>query len=84
MKEAVVPSNEAYFCVIIDRIEGNYAVCEFPDMSMRDIELSKIPFEVKEKNTLVVKTIGESDFEVICKKKVIVPKKRNPRLTRFV
>ena len=84
MKEAVISSNEAYFCVIVDRIEGNYAVCEFPDMSMRDIELSKIPFEVKEKNTLVVKTSGESELEVICKRKVVASRKPNMRTIRFV
>lgn len=38
--------------VIIDRFEGNYAVCEKEDRKMVDIERSKIPFEAKEGDIL--------------------------------
>jgi len=34
--------------VIIDRFEGDFAVCEREDRSMIDIEISKIPSKAKE------------------------------------
>lgn len=38
--------------VIIDRFEGNYAVCEKEDRTMVDIEKSKIPSGAKEGDIL--------------------------------
>jgi hypothetical protein len=40
--------------VIIDRFEGEYAVCEKEDKTMIDIERSKIPAEAKEGDALLV------------------------------
>lgn len=40
--------------VIIDRFEGNYAVCEKEDGSMIDIEREKIPSVSKEGDVLLV------------------------------
>jgi hypothetical protein len=40
--------------VIIDRFEGNFAVCEKEDRAMINIEKSKLPSEVKEGDVLVV------------------------------
>ena len=34
---------ERLFDIIVDRIEGNYAICEMPDETMCDIELSYFP-----------------------------------------
>lgn len=31
---------KGFFDIIVDRIEGNYAICEMPDETMCDIELS--------------------------------------------
>lgn len=31
----------------VDRIEGDYAVCEMPDGSMKDILLSELPIETE-------------------------------------
>lgn len=38
--------------LIIDRIEGNFAVCEREDRAMQDIDRSKIPVEAKEGDVL--------------------------------
>lgn len=38
--------------VIIDRFEGDFAVCEREDRSMIDIEISKIPSKAKEGDVL--------------------------------
>ncbi|MGK0469198.1 DUF3006 domain-containing protein [Clostridium sp.] len=38
--------------VIIDRFEGNFAVCEKEDRTMMDIEKSKIPTTAKEGDVL--------------------------------
>lgn len=38
--------------VIIDRVEGNFAVCEKVDRQMLDIEKSKIPNTAKEGDVL--------------------------------
>lgn len=38
--------------LIIDRFEGNFAVCEREDRTMQDVERSKIPAEAKEGDVL--------------------------------
>lgn len=40
--------------VIIDRFEGNYAVCEADDKSMLNIEKSKLPRSAREGDILYV------------------------------
>ena len=40
--------------VIIDRFEGNYAVCEKEDRTMMDIKKSKIPSIAKEGDVLSI------------------------------
>lgn len=40
--------------VVIDRFEGIYAICEKPDRVMINIELRKLPSNVKEGDILVV------------------------------
>ncbi len=39
--------------IIIDRIEGDFAVCELEDGSMKDIPLVELPTETKEGSVLV-------------------------------
>lgn len=40
--------------VIVDRIEGEYAVCELENRQMTNIALIEIPFSVKEGDVLVL------------------------------
>lgn len=40
--------------VIIDRFEGNYAVCEKDDRTMLNIERIKLPAEAKEGDVLTI------------------------------
>ncbi len=40
--------------VVIDRFEGNYAVCEKDDREMIDIEKDKIPHSAKEGDVLCI------------------------------
>lgn len=53
--------------VIIDRFEGNFAICEKEDRSMIDIEISEIPFAAKEGDVLDISgdliTIDTSETE---------------------
>ena len=44
--------------IIIDRFEGNYAVCEKEDTTMINIERNKIPIEAKEGSVLSVTEDG--------------------------
>lgn len=44
--------------IIVDRIEGEYAVCELEDGSMKDIALSELPSETEEGSVLIF-TDGE-------------------------
>ncbi len=40
--------------LIIDRIESGFAVCETEDMSIINIPLAEIPFEVHEGSALII------------------------------
>lgn len=40
--------------IIVDRIEGAFAVCEMDDKSMQNIALSELPAGIKEGDVLVV------------------------------
>ncbi len=40
--------------VIIDRFEGDYAVCEKENFEMIDIEIEKLPANVKEGDVLII------------------------------
>lgn len=40
--------------VIIDRFEGNYAICQKEDESMVDISKDKLPKKVKEGDILII------------------------------
>lgn len=41
--------------LVIDRFEGDFAVCEKDDKTMANIEKIKLPFNVKEGDVIVVK-----------------------------
>lgn len=59
--------------VIIDRFEGEYAVCEKEDREMIDIEKDKLPPEAKEGDVLIIKedNIYIDQEETIKRKKEI-------------
>ncbi|MBQ3004720.1 MAG: DUF3006 domain-containing protein, partial [Clostridia bacterium] len=40
--------------VTIDRIEGEYAVCELPDGTMKDVLLSELPDSAKEGSVIEI------------------------------
>ncbi len=40
--------------VIIDRFEGNFAVCEKPDRSMLNIPRNKLPAKAREGDVLII------------------------------
>ena len=42
--------------VVIDRFEGNFAVCEKEDRTMIDIKISKLPSKSKEGDVLIIDT----------------------------
>ena len=52
------------FQIFVDRIEGNYAICEFPDCSMKDIPLSFFQDDVLEQSRYQVfyKENGELEY----------------------
>ena len=49
--------------LIVDRIEGNLAVCEKSDKSMVDIELKKLPKNVRAGDVLIEKA-GKYEFDL--------------------
>ena len=52
--------------LIIDRVEGDFAVCETEDMSVINIPTAEIPFDVKEGNVLIFqngKYIIDEEYE---------------------
>lgn len=40
--------------LIVDRIEGEYAVCELSDRTTKDVLLSSLPKDVKEGSVLIL------------------------------
>lgn len=73
------------FNAIVDRVEGNCVVCEMPYEVMVDIELSKIPFEVKESDHLYLEFDELGNVKTIEKipKKNIMKRFLKPRFIRF-
>lgn len=50
--------------IIIDRFEGDYAVCEKENSEMLDIEKHKLPLEAKEGDVLILTEEGIKIDEV--------------------
>ncbi|MBX4261167.1 DUF3006 domain-containing protein [Clostridium estertheticum] len=61
--------------IIIDRFEGNYAVCEKEDKTMIDIKKSKIPSIAKEGDVLSIDNdVIIIDIEKTKKRKIEIQK----------
>lgn len=43
----------------IDRFEGRYALCENEDKQIENIEIEKLPKDVKEKDVVILKKSGK-------------------------
>jgi len=76
------------FEIFVDRVEGKFAVCEFPDGNMKDICLSVFPCEVREKHRYRMRydEKGKIQFveKVISSQESISSKTRLPsRFLRF-
>ena len=54
-------NNGGYMKVIIDRFEGDYAICEMPGRKMINIERNKIPANSKEGDAIY---IGETGSQI--------------------
>ncbi|MFO7296196.1 MAG: DUF3006 domain-containing protein [Caldicoprobacter sp.] len=50
--------------VIIDRFEGDFAVCEDEDRKMINIEKSRLPEDAKEGTVLIIMGDKEDDIKV--------------------
>lgn len=57
------------FIIMVDRIEGEYAISEFPDGSIPEpgIKLCVFPFEVKEKERYRMKYGKNGELEFVSK-----------------
>lgn len=64
--------------VIIDRFEGNYAVCEKEDRTMMNVKKSKIPGIAKEGDVLSI----DNDVIIINKEKTQERKRKIEKLTK--
>lgn len=62
--------------VIIDRFEGQYAVCEDEDQKMINIEIDKLPQGVKEGDVLII----EGDNIKVDKEETEIRRERIRRL----
>jgi hypothetical protein len=56
--------------VVIDRFEGNYAVCEKEDRTMINIDKAKVPCDAKEGDVLIIK-----ENEIIVDKEATLKRK---------
>ena len=65
------------FVVFVDRIEGKYAVCELPDETMCDIERTKFPASLKEREKYIVMLSSYGDVIVLSR---IVEMTKKPNL----
>jgi hypothetical protein len=73
-----------FFTITVDRVEGKYAVCEFPDEKMRDILLSEFPCKVHDKEHYIVFVDYRGDRHIV--QKFNKPRRKPPipsRLIRF-
>ncbi len=76
--------------IFIDRIEGDYAVCEFPGEEMRDIHLDVFRsqnFEAHERERFQIEIHDNGEITIICKVHLLPEsskKKLNSKLIRFV
>lgn len=75
---------EDIFSVIVDRIEGNYAVCEFPNSTMKDVELSTIPFEVNSRDVILVRYKEKGEIEFISVRPKIKENKKISKLSKLI
>lgn len=55
------------FTIFVDRIEGNYAVCELPDETMCDVSKDLFPEDLKEREKYQVEIQTNGEFRVIKK-----------------
>jgi len=78
MDSQIAAKGEMDLKVIIDRFEGDYAVCEKEDRTMIDIEKSKIPPEAKEGDVLQ----GVDDIFLIDEAETIKRKKKIEELAK--
>lgn len=62
--------------VIVDRFEGQYAVCEDEDLNMINIEIDKLPQGVKEGDVLII----EGDNIKVDKEETEIRRERIRRL----
>lgn len=93
MEKKNIDSSDTSFTIMIDRIEGEFAVCEFPDdEELKNVELSLFPFQVKENERYKIRYVAEGKLQYISK--VIhdsennailsrIKKRMNSRLLRF-
>lgn len=63
--------------VVIDRFEGNYAVCEKEDGKMTQIEITKLPLKVKAGDVLSI----NDDFIFVDIEETVRRKKKIEKLT---
>lgn len=61
--------------VIIDRFEGDYAICQKEDESMTDIPKDKLPKNVKEGDILIIENnVIKIDFDATIKRREYLEK----------
>jgi hypothetical protein len=64
--------------VVIERFEGNYAICEKEDGSIISIEISKVPLKVKEGDVLSI----NDDYIVVDIEETVKRKKKIEKLSK--
>jgi Protein of unknown function (DUF3006). len=50
--------------IVIDRFEGDFAVCEKSNREMINVEKSRIPSEAKEGSVLIVSDSGDINVDI--------------------
>ncbi len=65
--------------VVIDRFEGDFAVCEKKDRTMIDIERSKLPFDAKEGDVLDI-VLDMQDNKIVIDREATNKRKKDIEL----
>ncbi len=73
------------FIIIVDRLEGNYAICEFPDETMCDVLRTSFPEDVKDREKYEVFINSQGNIQVVKRHEVaILPENRHKLPSRLV
>ena len=68
------------FVIIVDRVEGKFAVCELPDDTICDIDISRFPGVVSDRERYEVRINPSGNIDVLRKYEAIIKSEERHKL----